>query len=349
MSSRRPRPAHQEAVQRRLALLSAELAGLRDETADDDVVGGRSGGRGGPGGAGGRPDRPADPVLEHTRVASSRRAAVVLAPPPHPAAPDGSDGSDGADEGPRALPVPGRHAARRPGTCATLVPATLRGRFALSPATLALVAVLAAVGLAVTCWVVVRADARPLAAPRLSSGGLATPVVPATPAEAVVAGSGTASAGAGGAMSGPAAGQVTVDVAGRVRRPGIVVLPAGSRVVDALEAAGGARPHVDLSSLNLARLLTDGEQIVVAVGAPVGAAGPVPTSTAAPPTGAALVNLNTADESQLDTLPEVGPVTAGAIVAWRTEHGGFTAVEELLEVDGIGDATLAQIAPYVTV
>ena len=64
---------------------------------------------------------------------------------------------------------------------------------------------------------------------------------------------------------------------------------------------------------------------------------------------AALVNLNTADESQLDTLPEVGPVTAGAIVAWRTEHGGFTAVEELLEVDGIGDATLAQIAPYVTV
>ena len=62
-----------------------------------------------------------------------------------------------------------------------------------------------------------------------------------------------------------------------------------------------------------------------------------------------LVNLNTADLAALETLPEVGPVTAGAIVSWRTEHGGFTAVEELLEVDGIGDATLAEIAPHVTI
>ena len=72
---------------------------------------------------------------------------------------------------------------------------------------------------------------------------------------------------------------------------------------------------------------------------------------AVPPgaTTGALVNLNTADQAQLETLPDVGPVTAQAIIAWRTEHGGFTAVDELLEVDGIGDATLATITPHVTV
>jgi competence protein ComEA len=250
------------------------------------------------------------------------------------------------DRGPQAVSLPGRHAARRSRRGASLVPETLRGRFALNPATLALVAVLAAVGLAVTCWVVVRSDARPLAAPALSSSGLAGGGL-ATPAEPVAEGS-TVEPGPG-ASSASATGEVTVDVAGRVRRPGIVVLPAGSRVVDALEEAGGAAPRVDLSSLNLARVLTDGEQIVVGAVALAGPAVPAAGSTAAPPAGAALVNLNTADEPQLETLPEVGPVTAGAIVAWRTENGGFTAVEELLEVDGIGDATLAQIAPFVTV
>ena len=127
------------------------------------------------------------------------------------------------------------------------------------------------------------------------------------------------------------------------------MLDAGARVIDALEAAGGARPGVDLASLNLARLLVDGEQIVVGVAVPAGVAG----ATAAPiPPGATtgpLVNLNTADQALLETLPDVGPVTAEAIIAWRTEHGGFTAVDELLEVDGIGDATLATITPHVTV
>ena len=144
-----------------------------------------------------------------------------------------------------------------------------------------------------------------------------------------------------------AAGSVTVDVTGKVRRPGIVVLDAGSRVVDALEAAGGARGGVDLSGLNLARVLVDGEQVVVGVTAPVATSaspGAVPGSP-----GAALVNLNTATQTELEALPEVGPVTAQAILAWRAEHGGFTAVDELLEVDGIGDATLGQVAPYVTV
>ncbi len=139
---------------------------------------------------------------------------------------------------------------------------------------------------------------------------------------------------------------MTVDVEGKVRRPGIVVLDSGARVVDALKAAGGARPGVDLRGLNLARLLVDGEQILVGVPAAVGLpAAAVPTAPADGP----LVNLNTAGQTELESLPDVGPVTAEAILAWRTEHGGFTSVDELLEVDGIGDATLATIAPHVTV
>ncbi|RYJ05314.1 MAG: ComEA family DNA-binding protein, partial [Actinomycetales bacterium] len=127
----------------------------------------------------------------------------------------------------------------------------------------------------------------------------------------------------------------------------IVVLDAGARVVDALEEAGGAKPGVDLSSLNLARLLVDGEQVVVGVPAPGGVAAAVEPSAGAP--GGPLVNLNTASLTELETLPEVGPVTAQAILTWRDENGGFTAVDELLEVSGIGDATLEQVAPYVTV
>ena len=137
-----------------------------------------------------------------------------------------------------------------------------------------------------------------------------------------------------------------VDVTGKVRRPGIVELPAGSRVIDALKAAGGARPRVDTGTLNLARILVDGEQIVV--GGPAGASGPaVPGGPGSPATGA-LVSLNTADQAALESLPGVGPVTAAAILQWRTEHGPFTAVEQLLEVSGIGEATLAELQPHVT-
>jgi competence protein ComEA len=103
--------------------------------------------------------------------------------------------------------------------------------------------------------------------------------------------------------------------------------------------------------VNLARPLTDGEQVLVGVGS----SGAAPSVGAAPPsasspgtTPGALVDINTADQTALETLPGVGPVTAQAILQWRTEHGGFTSVDELLEVSGIGDATLAKIAPYVT-
>ena len=153
----------------------------------------------------------------------------------------------------------------------------------------------------------------------------------------------------GGPSTGAAPGTVTVDVAGKVRHPGIAVLDAGARVVDALDAAGGARPGVDLTGLNLARVLVDGEQVVVGGPAPSGVAASVspPAGTSSGPV--VMVNLNTATESELDTLPEVGPVTAASILQWRDQHGGFTSVDELLEVDGIGEVTLGKLAPYVTV
>jgi competence protein ComEA len=135
-------------------------------------------------------------------------------------------------------------------------------------------------------------------------------------------------------------------VAGKVRRPGIATLPLGSRVVDALQAAGGARRGVGLGSLNLARVLADGEQILVGiepVGAPEAAVGP-----SGSPAGGK-VNLNTATAEQLDTLPGVGPVTAQAILDWRQKNGRFGAVEDLLDVKGIGDATLAELRDHVSV
>ena len=229
------------------------------------------------------------------------------------------------------VPVPGRHASRRPGRLAALVPETLHGRVGLGAGPLAVVAVLVALGLAATAWWVVRADTTTVTpvAP-LPANDLAAPVAPTVGAS-------------------PAAAEtVTVDVAGKVRRPGIAVLDGGARVVDALRAAGGARTGVDLTDLNLARVLIDGEQIVVGVPAPAVGLPSAAVISPGAPTGT-LVDLNTADTVALESLPEVGPVTAQAIITWRDENGGFTAVTELLEVDGIGDATLAAMAPFVTV
>jgi competence protein ComEA len=196
-----------------------------------------------------------------------------------------------------------------------------------------------AVGLAVTCWWLVRSSAHEVAAPTTLTAPHGVLASPGGPAAAPASGVADASSGEG------AGARLVVDVTGRVRRPGIVVLHQGARVVDALRAAGGARPGVDLSSLNLARVVTDGEQIVVG-GSAAAVASPLPGASGPP--GSTLVDLNTADETALESLPEVGPVTAQAILAWRNAHGAFTSVDQLLDVDGIGDATLAQLTPYVT-
>ncbi|MFF9014874.1 helix-hairpin-helix domain-containing protein [Streptomyces sp. NPDC014870] len=145
---------------------------------------------------------------------------------------------------------------------------------------------------------------------------------------------------------------VVVDVSGKVRRPGVLTLPAGSRVADALRAAGGARPGTDLTGLNRARVLSDGEQVAVGVTPPVVIGGAPGTgggggAGAAAGTRAAPLSLNTATVEQLDTLPGVGPVLAQHIVDHRAEHGGFRSVAELREVNGIGERRFADLAPLV--
>ncbi|MFG2104855.1 helix-hairpin-helix domain-containing protein [Micromonospora echinaurantiaca] len=147
------------------------------------------------------------------------------------------------------------------------------------------------------------------------------------------------------------AGELVVAVAGKVRRPGLVRVPAGARVADAVEAAGGALPGVDVALLNPARKVTDGELIVVGVPAPPNLAG-APAAPGAGDPGAApggRVNLNTATLAQLDSLPGVGPVLAQRILDHREQHGGFRSVGDLRQVDGIGDARYEQLKDLVTV
>ncbi|MFC3410948.1 helix-hairpin-helix domain-containing protein [Streptomyces lusitanus] len=151
-----------------------------------------------------------------------------------------------------------------------------------------------------------------------------------------------------GPAGGPAAPEIVVDVSGKVRDPGVHRLPAGSRVEDALKAAGGVRPGTRTGGLNRARFLVDGEQLVVGGPAPGGAAAPAAPAgagTAAGPT--APVSLNTATVEQLDTLPGVGPVLARHIVDHRTRNGGFRSVDELREVNGIGDRRFADLRDLV--
>ncbi|MGQ4619826.1 helix-hairpin-helix domain-containing protein [Nocardia sp. R7R-8] len=158
--------------------------------------------------------------------------------------------------------------------------------------------------------------------------------------------------------------ELVVSVVGLVQRTGLVRLPEGSRVADALAAAGGPSEGADTTGLNLAQRLSDGDQVLVGPvvpnpGAPqqgsgtIGAGGrPSSGSAAAPsrPAGAAgRIDLNTASEAELDALPGVGPVTARAIVSWRTTNGRFTSVEQLGEVDGIGPARLARLRDLVRV
>ncbi|MCS0646531.1 ComEA family DNA-binding protein [Curtobacterium flaccumfaciens] len=201
------------------------------------------------------------------------------------------------------------------------------------------------------------------------AGGTGGVVVRGAPTAGAASGGPSPSAGAsaGAAPSAPGAGRVVVHVLGAVRRGGVVELPASSRVGDALERAGGATDDADLDRLNLARVLTDGERLYVPR---VGqqevpeALGPVADGAAAGPTagagggggtagtgveGSAVVDLNTADQTALETLPGIGPGLAGRIIAWRDEHGRFTAVEDLLDVSGIGDVRFAELRDRVRV
>ncbi len=156
------------------------------------------------------------------------------------------------------------------------------------------------------------------------------------------------------ATTSPAGPEVSlvVHVAGAVRKPGVVSLPPGSRVVDAIDAAGGSRPEADLDRLNLASVLVDGQRIFVArVGDPPGAGVIAGTATPGgePTNGGGLIDLNLATAADLETLPGIGPTLADAIIAERDRRGGFTSVDDLRSVRGIGEARFAQIRDLVTV
>ena len=175
-------------------------------------------------------------------------------------------------------------------------------------------------------------------------------------------------AGSGGAGSSPPAnsgaqpgagnpeGKLVVHVAGAVKSPGVFMLDPGSRVFQAVDAAGGALPAAELAALNLAAPLTDGLQILVPTKEQAAnpGAGQVPGQQTETPDGAGtaqqgLINVNTATAADLDALPGIGPVLAERIVDWRTEHGPYSSVDALDGVSGIGAKLLAGIRDLVTV
>ncbi|UQT61718.1 ComEA family DNA-binding protein [Streptomyces durmitorensis] len=269
---------------------------------------------------------------------------------PQAQSPQSGASADGADGGALGAPLRGRVGL----AVRERLPLWLQLRCGLewrSLVALGVVLVLAAVFAAQHFWAgrtqPVRAPDVVGAAPDRGAEPSPSPGAPPPPE-----GGGRPAVGAGGAP-GASGGGVVVDVSGKVRSPGILRLPAGSRVADALKAAGGVRPGADTDGLNRARLLIDGEQVVV--GAPAAVSAPSAPATpgagaAAGPTGAspaAPVGLNTATAEQLDELPGVGPVLAQHIIDYRTEHGGFRSVDELREVNGIGDRRYADLQNLV--
>jgi len=171
----------------------------------------------------------------------------------------------------------------------------------------------------------VRSLPRPLEVAAAPSGGTASAPASASPSPEVV---------------------VLVDVAGWVRRPGVYEFTEGARVIDAIDAAGGARSGAVLEALNLAAPLTDGTQILVPREGQEGVA-PAPVTGGAVAGG--LVNVNSAIATELEELPGIGEVIAQRIIDYRTENGPFATVDELLDVSGIGDAILESIRELVTV
>lgn len=144
--------------------------------------------------------------------------------------------------------------------------------------------------------------------------------------------------------------KLVISVVGRVHRPGLVTVDAGDRVADALRAAGGPLPGAEVTALNLARKLTDGEQLYVAVPVPANARGsgrsPTGRGTGA---GDRKIDLNAASQEQLEELPGVGPVTAERILRWRREHDRFTDVGQLREISGIGEVRFSRLKELVRV
>ena len=211
-------------------------------------------------------------------------------------------------------------------------------------------------------WSMLRARPVALASP-VGVSVSAPASAPATDSSPVARSPAPTPATASSTAATPTPAAVVVHVLGAVRRPGLVTLAGRARVQDAVDAAGGFTRNADPGELNLAQVLQDGQQVVIGTAKrpagevrgsdASGGEGSDPSGTGRSDGGAAssdaVVDLNAATATQLEELPGVGPVTAGKITAWRTEHGRFSRVEELQEVDGIGPKTYAEIAPHVRV
>ncbi|MEV7187906.1 helix-hairpin-helix domain-containing protein [Kitasatospora sp. NPDC093102] len=301
------------------------------------------------GGAGGGPPGAASP-------STGERAASATGPPSPAAMPAPPDAGDATDPGEAGDPS---GAGVRPRF--SLFP-SLASALALDRRAVAGLAILLlfAVGYAVQHFWLARPET--VAVPALAAVAAPSgsePSVPADTSAAAASGAG-AGAGAGGGAGGGGAGAgggagsaVVVDIGGRVHLPGLQTLPGGSRVADALRAAGGPLPETDTRNLNLARVLTDGEQILVGeqAPAPAPAGAPAGASGSGPPGPAAYrpsVSLNRATLEQLDTLPGVGPTLAQRILAYRTSHGSFRSLDQLRQVSGIGARTYAELRPLLT-
>ncbi|MET8881389.1 ComEA family DNA-binding protein [Streptomyces rubiginosohelvolus] len=250
------------------------------------------------------------------------------------------------------VPVDTSRARRLVSAVRERLPLWVRLRCGMAPRTpvvLGLV-LLAAVAVATVHFWSVRPEA--VRAPEPVADEAAAPAPPPDPLRS----------GAPGPVSRPASGeppsgsgQIVVDVSGKVHRPGVRRLPAGSRVEDALEAAGGVRAGTDVTGLNRARVLVDGEQVAVGLppGLPVAGAtggGGIGSGAAGAQGGAGPsvpLSLNTATAEQLETLPGVGPVLAQHMIDYRTENNGFRSVDELRQVNGIGDRRFADLQPLV--
>ena len=268
-------------------------------------------------------------------------------PPPEP----GDTAGDGPVLGVGDGPGPVSGSAPGGSTAVALLPVALRtGR--LDPgrrgaAALVLAALLAAL---VAGGVLLRGRPQEVVVPQVLASGSPLPGAPVEPG----AGPDGASGAGGRAGSGVASDEVVVSVAGKVVRPGLVRLPVGSRVDDALRAAGGPVAGTSPGLLNLARRLVDGEQVLVGVEPPPGSPAGAPTGTSGAATAGtaaagAPLDLNAATLADLDALPGIGPVLAQRILDWRAEHTRFASVDQLREVTGIGEAKYQDLKAQVAV
>ncbi len=299
-----------------------------------------------------RGGKAAGPVRRDTGADADERTAVSAR---RAGAPEGVSGPDAGSD-----PAGGRH--RRPerppsgyaefdpepsGSLLERLARRLPPRAALSRRAVVALAVLGALAVVLVLALYHRPTTVP--APEMVTRAAPVPAAAAegdsalTPAQDAGTETGEADAGAAGAAAPEE--DLVVHVGGEVSDPGLYTLPSGSRVADAVEEAGGALPDADLDLLNLARPLVDGEQVLVGVPAPAGAG--VPGS--GPQGAGGLVDINRADRALLETLPGVGAVIADNIVSYREEHGPFRSVDDLVNVDRIGDKTLADLQPHVTV